>query len=432
MQYFSWIDNRTLLLCQCILIAVFSAMMLGLRSLYPGLRGITSIAGGFVLGIPATLLLISVGRTPTVIAAVGGGSCVFLSSIFLYNGILHFCRGRGLTAGQGLPQGRENPKSPANRLVLLCVASGIALAVLVYFSTGQMRVAPCVVAITATLALARGLMAWSLVRCANGRRQVLFFGVSMGIFALLTWAHSVSALANPPADFMQRGTTETLSLLTSVVFLCVQGVFYLLLFAGDVAESVHEQACLDHLSGTLNRRGIENALTGEIARVQRAKGAFSVLLIDLDEFKGINDRYGHAAGDDALRTVAQSISSTVRVYDRLGRFGGDEFLLLLPQAMGDEALLTADRIRDALRDTVRTSAGNAEPMSLTVSIGVTCCTSPETMKDILLRADAALYRAKREGKDCARLQLDSPDQEHAAAVGDLHRMMSLPGEPGTV
>jgi len=413
MAFFSWIDNRTLLACHCILIVVFAVMMLGLRSLYPGLCGITSIAIGFLFGIPGVLLLTAQGRISSLFSVVGGALCVFLASIFLYRGILQFgCEQvkRSRLVGEGRAGAR---KPPADMTGLLYGAAAVALAVVIYFTQVDCRLAPCVIAVSATMALARGLMAWALFRSAAGRAPILLFAGSMGVYSLLNVGRVVAEIVHPSVHkFMAFDGPQTFTLLMSLVFLCVQGVFYLMMFAGDVAESVHEQAQLDYLSGTLNRRGIEDALRGEVARTRRTGESFAVMLIDLDHFKSINDRYGHAAGDESLRRVARSIATTVRVYDRLGRYGGDEFLLLLPQSSGDDAMVTSSRILDGIRE----ETGRAEAVPVTVSIGVTYCTSAEEIGTILSRADAAMYEAKRDGRDCARLNLNFPAKGEGGGV----------------
>ena len=131
--------------------------------------------------------------------------------------------------------------------------------------------------------------------------------------------------------------------------------------------------------------------------------------LDLDHFKQINDMHGHAAGDEALRAAARAIGSVLRIYDKLSRYGGDEFLILLPETSGDDAMLTAGRIRSALAEALE--PGNSAlppPPAFTLSIGITHCNNYEEAIDILARADSALYQAKRSGRDCVRLHLPAP------------------------
>lgn len=427
MQSLSWIDNRTLLACQCIVVAVFAVMMLGLRTLYPQLRGLAAISAGFLFGIPAMILFTAVGTMPLAYSAVGGGACVFAASILLYRGLLQFCEGRSgrSPAGAGFRRmGRD--RGPVNAMAWVYGICALAFGSLVYFSVVSPNTAACVASITVALGLCRGLKAWTLLRCAGGRTLMVLFGVSMAVFGVISGANGLSAmLLRRSEDFMQRGTPQTVTLALSLIFFCLQGVFYLLMFAGDVTESVREQAQLDPLAGTLNRGGIEDALRVEMARTRRRKDRFALMLIDIDHFKSINDRFGHAAGDEALREVAASIGGAVRLYDRLGRFGGDEFLLLLPQTECADAMQTAARIRES----IARGTQKAENLGLTVSIGVTCCDRQDEMSEMIARADAAMYAAKRAGRDCERLQLrELEDDRVTAGAGGLEAGPALPVE----
>jgi diguanylate cyclase (GGDEF)-like protein len=316
----------------------------------------------------------------------------------------------------------------------LYVAAGGALAALVALTQFDLHPGACVVIIMSSIGLSRLLLAWTLFQASAGRRHMLAFAASMALFGLVSLVHAAVVLRiSSPADLMHHDRTETVNLLLSMAFFSVQGIFYLLMFAGHVAETMEDQAHLDYVCGTLNRRGIEEALEAEIARTRRSGGCFAALLVDLDNFKDVNDRFGHAAGDEALRKVTRSINSSVRVYDQLGRFGGDEFLVLLPQTGGDNALLTANRIRRA----VAADASMPGGAGFTLSIGITTGASPETIEEVLARADAALYEAKAAGRNCVRLKHSgtrgivhrpaAPMRSHAGDAQELSGAIALPG-----
>ena len=161
---------------------------------------------------------------------------------------------------------------------------------------------------------------------------------------------------------------------------------------------IEELAQLDELTGLLNRRYIVKCLNEEMARAQRSKIPCSVAMIDLDFFKRINDQFGHPAGDEALRTFAISIFANIRTIDRLGRYGGEEFLLILPDTTKEEAVRTLDRLRSIISKVDWTAiCGGLNP---TMSAGVCTVRQTESGDDILPRVDAALYRAKESGRNC--------------------------------
>jgi len=160
---------------------------------------------------------------------------------------------------------------------------------------------------------------------------------------------------------------------------------------------IEQLAELDELTGSLNRRSIMRTLNGEISRAHRSKAPCSIALIDLDWFKRINDTYGHPTGDEVLRTFAISVYANIRDFDRFGRFGGEEFLLVLP----DTADATAVRILDRLRAIIADLDWSAfsPGMRVTVSAGVASLRPDETADTFLARADRALYAAKARGRN---------------------------------
>jgi diguanylate cyclase (GGDEF)-like protein len=160
---------------------------------------------------------------------------------------------------------------------------------------------------------------------------------------------------------------------------------------------IEELAQLDELTGLLNRRYIMKSLNEEITRAQRTGAACSVAIIDLDFFKRINDQFGHPVGDEALRTFAITLFANIRTIDKLGRYGGEEFLLVMPDTAIDQALQTLDRLRLIIAELDWAAiSGN---MHLTMSAGVCAVRQDASADDILARADGALYRAKDAGRN---------------------------------
>lgn len=162
-------------------------------------------------------------------------------------------------------------------------------------------------------------------------------------------------------------------------------------------KRIEELAEVDELTGALNRRSIMKLLDDEIARCQQNGIACSVALIDLDHFKQINDRYGHLTGDEVLRTFAISIFANIRSIDKFGRFGGEEFLMVLPETSHDSATRMLDRLR-AIVETLDWSAFS-EGLTVTISAGVATLRQSETPESLLARADLALYAAKEHGRN---------------------------------
>jgi diguanylate cyclase (GGDEF)-like protein len=174
----------------------------------------------------------------------------------------------------------------------------------------------------------------------------------------------------------------------------------------DAYRQMEQLALRDSLTQLLNRYAIVERATGEVARARRHRTPFALALVDVDDFKTINDTAGHAAGDAALKEIAQRLVDTVRASDDVGRWGGDEFIVLLPGADRQEVASAAERLRRCIFATPIALPENAVRL-VTVSIGVVAVDgSSSDLEDLDLlveRADRALYRAKAEGRDAVRI-----------------------------
>lgn len=173
-------------------------------------------------------------------------------------------------------------------------------------------------------------------------------------------------------------------------------------------QQMQLQASLDPLTGIWNRRIILEKLEEELARARREESPLGLLMIDVDQFKGVNDQYGHLAGDAVLRTVVSRLRHTMRRYDTLGRYGGDEILMVAPGCNREHVAHLAERLRAAVcRLPVETPEG---PIPVTVSVG---CAAVRTEHDVtaegLIRVtDCGLYRAKHQGRNS--VSIISPDE----------------------
>jgi two-component system, cell cycle response regulator len=164
-------------------------------------------------------------------------------------------------------------------------------------------------------------------------------------------------------------------------------------------ETLREQATRDGLTGLWNRTAIFDILQNELARSNRSNQPLIVLMADLDGFKPVNDCFGHMAGDAVLRQVAARMRTSVRRYDAVGRYGGEEFLIVLPGCELPGGLLQAERIRESIEAECFHS-GDVE-IKLTCSFGAACAMPPDLPQadDLVREADAALYRAKHYGRN---------------------------------
>lgn len=170
----------------------------------------------------------------------------------------------------------------------------------------------------------------------------------------------------------------------------------------DMEEQLRRAATTDELTGLLNRRAFLAALDGELARSARNGHPLAIALIDLDHFKSVNDRFGHAGGDEVLRKFADTARETMRASDVIGRLGGEEFAVLMPDTDQVQSGIASERLRDAVaRRCVALSSGALAP--ITISVGVAPNIAGEDRDRLIVRADEALYDAKESGRNRTKL-----------------------------
>jgi len=169
-------------------------------------------------------------------------------------------------------------------------------------------------------------------------------------------------------------------------------------------RKLEQMATMDGLTGIYNSRAILQIARSELTRFHRYGRSFTFLMMDIDHFKMINDNYGHLVGDNVLKNMVEVITAQLRHIDIMGRLGGEEFGIILPETDEGEAMLISERILQVVR-AMRVQAEGKEPVRITISIGRTSVHTGDTGPDsFIARADAAMYRAKRNGRD--RVEID--------------------------
>jgi diguanylate cyclase (GGDEF)-like protein len=196
---------------------------------------------------------------------------------------------------------------------------------------------------------------------------------------------------DPPADIWDGVTNRVFSIIV------VLGTAICLTKLSMYERRLLVQSMTDPLTGLLNRRSYLDLSGKEETRARRHGNPFSVLMLDIDHFKKINDTYGHPVGDLAIKALAAVCSSALRPHDILARYGGEEFVLTLPHTPAEGARTVAERIREAVEQTTVSSENGV--VRFTVSIGVSTYSNGESFDHIVERADKALYISKEGGRN---------------------------------
>lgn len=250
---------------------------------------------------------------------------------------------------------------------------------------------------------------WDLQREARARMELRWgavLAVPLLLGGLVFGLRAGRAIVSPGTIVAEVTADSSLNVSAAFAYLVLALVFQLTLVALVVTRGVVElrrSSRFDALTGLLNRRAAQQALEDEVQRSRRLGEPFSLLMIDADHFKAINDARGHAAGDRALQHLGTLLAAQMRDIDRVGRWGGEEFVVLLPGATLPQAHEVADRLRE--RCQALPPRWQDEVLPLTLSIGVAQWGgADDDLTALLARADAALYRAKQSGRNCVEAE----------------------------
>jgi diguanylate cyclase len=247
------------------------------------------------------------------------------------------------------------------------------------------------------------VFAFSSLRSTPRQTAMIWTAMSLGLAGLFLLTDK--PISMPHGNYLERLATMLVFILTigRCMFIGIfsssmkQSLYQRGLKLKEAYQRIEELAELDELTGSSNRRCIMRMLDEEIGRAERTGAPCSIALIDLDWFKRINDAYGHPTGDEVLRTFAITMFANIRPIDRFGRYGGEEFLLVLPDAAQDGACRMLDRLRAIVADLDWSAFSPG--MRVTISAGVATLRAGERADTLLARADRALYSAKAQGRN---------------------------------
>ena len=372
------IEPRTVLLLTGIMGGLMSLVMYGLKRSYPAsIKGLGEWSGALLILFVGGILVAGRARLPDLVA-------ISVSSLLLWLGVYVMFRGTQRFFGV----------TPNALPWLICIAamSGVQ----VWFTLVQPSYHMRLILTTLFVSGLSGAHAWLIFR---QRPLSPAQGLALGVLLFLTAAQIVRLVTSFSDSFpvsIEFFDTSGLQL-----FYIASFSFALLLFAISAVLMATERLRIelerianhDSLTHAFTRRHMDTGCQVELSRCRRHGRNMAVLMLDLDHFKKINDTYGHPVGDQTLIRFVTQVSTLLRQPDMLGRYGGEEFLLLLPDISEATALVVAERIRVACEQT------QTEPR-FTVSIGLTTIqANSDTVATLTARADQALYRAKAQGRN---------------------------------
>lgn len=376
-------DIPTVLALMAINLLITSAVLLIVQRHYrTTVRGVAAWSGANLLAVSGLLCVLAGGHVPEFLSMPLG------SALFPAAGVLYF---------KALKQFRGEPVS--TRAGWLVVA--LTFIALTYWQLVDDWPLARLVVFSVSVSGFACACAWAALK--RPPRHPGFAERFTGVLFLL---QAVFNLARIPDYFIElesglatSPTAFSKALLgLSEIGMALLSFGFVLMIADKLISELHHLASRDTLTGLLNRRAFIAAAEGEFVRSRRRARPLSLLMLDLDHFKAINDQYGHAAGDELLRTVAAAVTPCLRDYDIFARFGGEEFVVLLPDTSHEEAMSVAERLRSAVECNRAWFEGRA--IACTLSVGMALLKSEHRDLDALIRdADLALYRAKSGGRN---------------------------------
>ncbi len=369
------LDPRSIILLAGMLAALMSFVLMSLRRNYPrSIHGLGEWATGPLLCFTATLLLAGRGRIPDFL------STVVANLVLLAGGVLFLL---GSQRFYGLP-------STWKAWAVVVVASGF---VFTWFLVVEPAYAVRVVLFTTLMASVFVSHAWLLLRHGGRTFPVRFTAAVCVLQSIVLGLRLVTTALHPTGGSVFDPTPmQTTYIATYAVSILLVTIGVILMATDRLRAEFEHMATHDALTGVLNRRAVLEVCAAELERSHRYGRPMVLLMLDLDHFKAINDGHGHQAGDRVLTAFTRRCVALLRKPDHLGRYGGEEFVIALPETTQDEARVVAQRIVDA-------HPADAPAPACTVSIGLAASRAGENLDALLARADAALYQAKQQGRN---------------------------------
>jgi len=302
-------------------------------------------------------------------------------------------------------------------IALLC-AMTVAF---VYFTYFQNSVNARIIVISAVIACLSLFASYKIITKQDQAILTFtrFLGFSFVYCAAIFLLRIYFAYGEPQLDnFMDAGTIHAFSLI-ALQLVTITSCFSLTISASQqLAHKLAIQATVDSLTNIYNRRAFDEFAAKGVSRAQRDKKPISLLMMDIDLFKQVNDSYGHQVGDKVLKEFSLRLKNSLRQYDILARYGGEEFSLLLPDTNTDTAIIIAEKLRHTIAQPVFCLKDGTE-LKVTASFGVATHQGEQVdWQQLISFADQALYHAKESGRNCVKLH--SADVHHISSIQQIH------------
>ncbi len=253
-----------------------------------------------------------------------------------------------------------------------------------------------------TLLVVLAAIAMQIHAPASGRgraRSILVATFAIGAVTFYLRGVAVMLVADPMHAFVSPGSFQSALFVAAAAAAILSSFAFLLLHKERAEGEAVRMATMDPLTGAYNRRTFHEIAERELSRIRRAGQPLSIIIVDIDHFRPVNESYGVRVGDEVLQKIADIVRSALRKEDMLVRYGGEEFLVLLPDVPGPGAVVVAGRIRKSVEAEPIIAGGHALPVTVSIGVSARLDEGPESIESLLGRADEALALAKQRGRN---------------------------------
>jgi diguanylate cyclase (GGDEF)-like protein len=375
------LDPRSVIMLAGLMGVMMALVMFFMRRSYPpSIRGLSDWARGPLVAFVSTLLFAARGFFPDFLTIVVANVVLFQACILYYSGSQKFLQGHSDTRGWTLLNGviglsmfwfsSVKPDFEARLLIVTLAVSLLFFAHALLYLRHRPRV--------------------------FGQRLMIGLLLAQAVVAALRFVSVVMGMAG--SNLMEATWIQALYISMYSISVLLLSIAVILMATDRVHTEFEYMATRDSLTGALNRRALLDACRDAFTSTS-GQQHMALLMVDLDHFKGINDRFGHQMGDRVLREAVHRMQRAVGDAGLLGRYGGEEFVVLLPGVGKAEAMAVAARLKQAIDEPFAADSPMAKVGSIAVSIGVAAREDGKGVDEVLAKADAALYRAKAMGRD---------------------------------